>query len=231
MPDRNHYENAEAEVTKHEIFQRLYYGDTPVLTYHIFYPQFSGAVFSKAFRKMNRYYRRVAATYQRHYQTVFYKMAVESYKITLHEGYPFHPYEADLVYEITLNQDCTLSLYFDRYEYTGGAHGNTIRFSDTWYLPLSRKLLLSELFPNNRQFRHNLLIAIIDEIQKNPSDYFQNFDEVTVDTFDPRNFYLSPQFLNIYFQQYEIAPYSTGIPVFSIPYERVGATRPTCQDE
>jgi hypothetical protein len=66
----------------------------------------------------------------------------------------------------------------------------------------------------------------VDEIRKNPESYFPNPEKTVNDTMQPQNFYLSPQYLNIYFNQYDIAPYSSGIPVFSIPYERVGIVLP-----
>lgn len=219
--------STDVNVTKNEIYRNLNFGDTQLLTYHILYPQFSGA-FPTVLHKLNRYYRRLAYTYRRHFETGLFKIAVESYKDSLRNGYPFNPFEADLFYEITLNQDCTISLYYDRYEFTGGAHGNTIRFSDSWYLPLCRKLVLPDLFLTTRHFARNLSQIIISEIEKNPESYFPDPNKTVIEAFDPRNFYLSPKYLNIYFNQYDIAPYSSGIPLFSIPYERANATPPAC---
>ena len=32
----------------------------------------------------------------------------------------------------------------------------------------------------------------------------------------------------VYYQQYEIAPYASGIPVFEIPYADLGIEKPNC---
>ncbi|MEM5769578.1 MAG: RsiV family protein, partial [Bacillota bacterium] len=38
-----------------------------------------------------------------------------------------------------------------------------------------------------------------------------------VQTWNPCSFYMVPEGLAVYFQQYDIAPYVMGIPVFVIP--------------
>jgi hypothetical protein len=42
------------------------------------------------------------------------------------------------------------------------------------------------------------------------------------------NFYLTKEGVVIYFQQYDIAPYSSGLPTFVIPYGPGGAVTPRC---
>ncbi|HBE05222.1 MAG TPA: hypothetical protein DCY85_01895, partial [Firmicutes bacterium] len=61
-----------------------------------------------------------------------YQEAIEAYDDLQKEGFPFHPWEAYLKFQVTYNAHGLLSLYIDRYVYQGGAHGNTLRSSATW---------------------------------------------------------------------------------------------------
>lgn len=46
--------------------------------------------------------------------------------------------------------------------------------------------------------------------------YFENYCELVLETFRLENYYIIPNGIVIYFQQYDIAPYSSGIPIFYI---------------
>jgi hypothetical protein len=56
--------------------------------------------------------------------------------------------------------------------------------------------------------------------------YFENYAELVNENFKPSHFYLSKDGVVIYFQQYDIAPYATGMPSFTIPYGPGGAILP-----
>ncbi|HWQ73960.1 MAG TPA: RsiV family protein, partial [Syntrophomonas sp.] len=47
-----------------------------------------------------------------------------------------------------------------------------------------------------------------------------NYEELVEQTFDVNNFYCTPQGVVVYFQQYDIAPYASGIREFLLPYNR-----------
>lgn len=97
-----------------------------------------------------------------------------------------------------------------------GAHGNTIRSSQNWNLRTGRQLPLSYFYPNNPNYVLDILRSIIAQIKENPENYFDNYCELVLETFNLESFYVTPESIAIYFQQYDIAPYSTGIPVFNI---------------
>ena len=119
----------------------------------------------------------------------------------------------------TLNRACIVSLYTDEYQFTGGAHGMTVRTADNWNLRTGRRFALCDLFPRHRDCRQMILRQIITQIARDPSSYFDNYRELVVQNFDPRRFYLTQDAVMVYFGLYEIAPYSSGMPVFAIPYE------------
>ena len=62
------------------------------------------------------------------------------------------------------------------------------------------------------------LDGIQAQIACRPQDYFDNASLLAVQQFDPRRFYCTPRGVVLYYQQYEIAPYSSGIPEFFFPY-------------
>ena len=57
-----------------------------------------------------------------------------------------------------------------------------------------------------------------ENIQQNPGINFEDYHALIVKYFNEEHYYLTPSGVAIYYQQYEIAPYSTGIVVFTISY-------------
>jgi hypothetical protein len=145
--------------------------------------------------------------------------AVKVYKEAVANGYPVRPFESLLVYQVTKNDLGLLSLYRDRYDYMGGAHGLTIRKSNTYSLKTGANLPLDAFFPNNYNYIQFLIDEMIKIAKKDPSIYFENYQELIIKYFNPKNYYLTPDGIAIFYQQYEVAPYSSGIIVFEIPYE------------
>ena len=160
-----------------------------------------------------------------------YQQAIAACKAARENGFPFHPYDAVLQYEVTYNRNCHFSLYRDQYTFTGGAHGSTIRTSDTWDLIYGCSIPLSCFFPPGQDYRAFLTEQIIRQadcqMQQNPGIFFENYRDLIVANFNPESYYLTPSGLAVYYQQYEIAPYSTGIVVFTIPYQTLG-WHPSC---
>lgn len=175
-----------------------------------------------ACRKINMYFNNYINNLYNYISTSTLDDAVSGYKFATANNYPFFPYEVDLDYKITMNSNYILSMYFDKYEFTGGAHGNTIRFGTTWDLKNGNLLTLSEIFPNVNNLNEQLISQIILQanynMKKNPGIYFNNYKDLIKTNFNEANFYLTPNSVNIFYQQYDIAPYSTGIVVFSIPF-------------
>ncbi len=162
--------------------------------------------------------------------TTLYENAVETYQYTQEEGFPFNAYGAGLYYKATFNQDCFLSMYRDQYEYTGGAHPNTLRYSDTWNLRTGTVVPLGSFFQPGSNYQQLLLGLILVQADKNQAAepiYFEDYRKLIVEQFNPKSFYLSPCGLVIYYQQYDIAPYYVGIVEFTIPYKAL-KNPPSC---
>lgn len=162
-----------------------------------------------------------------------FQMAKVQYEYLVSNGFPVNRYEIYVSYEVTLNHNCALSIYFDKYEYAGGAHGLTSRESDTWDLKRSKMIYLRNLFPCGLDYSQCIKENIkkqISQIRREESYwFFDDYQELVDKNLKEKSFYLSPEGLIIYFQQYDIAPYASGIPTFLIPYGTCGVKVPSCK--
>ena len=186
-----------------------------VLHWRIVFPQFFSQRFAQQARQINNHYRGEALQRRQFATSQLYPAAVRKQQM----GGVALPYELENTFNVTLNRACIVSLYTDEYQFTGGAHGMTVRTADNWNLRTGRRFALCDLFPRHRDCRQLILRQIITQIARDPSSYFDNYRELVVQNFDPRRFYLTQDAVMVYFGLYEIAPYSSGMPVFAIPYE------------
>lgn len=212
------------EVRKMELKDEMKYRGTTVLTYTIRFPEFRTTLpqFRRAVVMINRYYRQQALQAVRYSRKNLYHDAVAQYLYAKENDYPIMVYEVDMDYTITYNENCTLSLYFDQYTFTGGAHGNTVRSSDTWSLQSGRQLPIERFVArplHPKQYITEQVIRQIREQIANGDDYyFDDYEKNVVTEFDPDQFYLRPEGLVVYYQLYTIAPYVSGIREFLLPF-------------
>ena len=103
----------------------------------------------------------------------------------------------------------------DQYEYTGGAHGPPQGVTN---LNLQKcglvKPALVQCPPDCRDYIQEMEA----QIAKHPDIYFENYRELIRETFNENSFYCTPRGIVVYYQQYDIAPYASGIREFEIPY-------------
>ena len=195
----------------------MYYGDTLVLKYKIYYPCIISD--SKSTNSINNFFYLEAKNSEDYCRTVLYQMAQEDAMDSTDR--PFNNYEFIVDFTVTYNQCCIISLYTDTYTYTGGAHGNTIRKSNTWNLTTGTLMQLGDVYPltpnSLLDLQECIQQQISERLQENPGIYFDNYRFLLRDTFNANSFYLLPLHGIIYYQQYDIAPYSTGIPEFCFP--------------
>ena len=224
-----------AEITMREIKKAYTYKDTNVLTLEIVYPEISLAGPSRAQQRINRSFRMQVLRFYHHAERSLYPSSVREYRDALENGFPFRPYDAVMHYAVTLNRDCHLSDYYDAYEYTGGAHGNTLRASDAFFLQNGRRLELMNLFPSGTDCRQKILSGILAQAEsnmdENPNVYFADYRALILKYFNPESFFLTEEGIGIYFQQYQIAPYSTGIVVFLLTYASLDIGAPECDGQ
>lgn len=202
----------------------LTYDNVPVISYTINYPQFQSTTENSFINEINDHYRQNAYELTRYVKDTLYKQAVEQYNYSKENNYPIIPYEVFETYKITYLMDCYISLYFDQYMFTGGAHGNTVRRADTWNICENKKMELKDFFPNCPDYKEQIITYIINDITDQLKDpkaqgtYFDSYAKDVATAFNEESFYLTEDGIVIYFGQYDIAPYSSGIREFLLPY-------------
>lgn len=130
------------------------------------------------------------------------------------------PFEIVSKYQVGLNKNNILSIPIDYYQYTGGAHGLTIRNGYNFKVNTGTLLKLGDLFKEKYDYVTIINNEVKKQIAQKPEDYFDNgtvFKTIKPD----QEFYLTNSEIVIYFQLYEIAPYVGGIREFKIPYSEI----------
>jgi len=227
--------NNRADIATNKLNRVFKHNNAPVLKLDIEYPVVLLPHGSGVQTRINLHYKNYARNFYRYAELTMLPAAIEQYEAAKKDGNPFNVYEAVMTYCVTLNGDCRMSAFADKYEYTGGAHGSTTRSSNTWDLQNGNHVKMVNLFGTDTRYRKTVIRKIQAEAEKsaaeNPDIYFDNYRQLIEDNFNSQSFFLTPKNLNVYYQQYDIAPYSTGIVVFELPYESLGIERPRCMQE
>lgn len=199
----------------------MFYKNIPIFSYQINYPSFSTTCSLTSAQIINEYYARTAKNTEEYCRTVLYEQALESARYIQVNNPPFNSYTFDADYYITFNVGCVTSLYIDTYTYMGGAHGETKRTSNTWDFRTGNQLQLYDMNPltflSISMLQKQIEQQIADRMVENPGSYFSDYRTLLQNTFNPNSFFLRPNNMIIYYQQYDIAPYYTGLPEFSFP--------------
>lgn len=122
------------------------------------------------------------------------------------------PFIYEVSYTTSLNAAGFISLIFNYYEYSGGAHGNYSSFGININTNTGNLLSLEEVI-DERYFPELALLIekkLKDKYNVNKltdAGFFDDKIEIDLE----RNFYFTPHSMVIGFDPYEIAPYSMGI--------------------
>lgn len=120
----------------------------------------------------------------------------------------------------SFHTDELISLPVTYYQYTGGAHGLTTKVAYNYNLKTGKILKLKDLFKEGFDYKRIIDKKVREDIEKEKDIYFENgalFKGIS----ENQAYYLNRDSIIVYFQQYEIAPYSSGIREFKIPYEEL----------
>lgn len=210
-------------IEKRILHGELEYKGSIILTYEIEYPEITTSNYELGKNTFNNFNKNIALSLENRAKHELFEEAKKVYEYNISNGFPVFVYEVIQKYEITYNEDYIISLYSDQYEFTGGAHGNTIRSSQNWDLRTAKQIKLSSFFPDNDYYiidiLKNINAQIKEQIQSGNNFYFPEYCELVLETFRLENYYLTKNSIAIFFQQYDIAPYSSGIPVFYLTYK------------
>jgi len=133
------------------------------------------------------------------------------------EGWEIRKYEAFAYYIVHYQKDDLLSFSVFYYSYTLGAHGHTLQRAYNFNLVNGEEILLSDILKEKKDYIDIINQEIITQIELNPQEYFTEWS-VFQSISEEQPFYLIEDGIVVYFGLYEIAPYSSGIRYFKIPY-------------
>ena len=136
-------------------------------------------------------------------------------------GKPVQPYEYRLTPVISLARPAIVSMYFEHWEYAGGAHPNTFYAAYTFGMigDAPRQLTLSDLFRPGTDGVKVVSDLVIAHLKREPDAFWVL--EGTVKTIDPKiasRFVFTPTALTILIQPYEVGPYSSGSFFVKVPF-------------
>ena len=198
--------------------KELYYQGEVIVKYSIEYPEIISSLYAHGSEIFNRENRKLALQLKQFAEGELYHQAKETYEYNKAHGYPIMIYELMRECKITYNFQNLISLYCDEYTFTGGAHGNTLRKSQTWDLAIGNQVPLKAFFAGNEYYQLDIIKQINEQIAKQIAEgnniYFPDYCQLVLETFRLENYYLTPKGIVIFFQQYDIAPYSSGIMTF-----------------
>jgi len=207
-------------IKSQELKDTFYYRRTPMVNVRLSLPHMDGQDYATA--RFNMYYRQKARASFNYARTRLYPQAVRQYQYAASQEFPFHTYELIQTFEPTYCKKPIVSLYYDQYEFTGGAHGNTVRSADTWDMSRGTLLRLSDLFKAGYDYRTVIIRTIENEALRRQETgqvpYLDDLEENIVKFFDEKNFYLSEIGVVIFYPLYTIAPYVAGIQTFTVPW-------------
>ncbi|WP_313756049.1 DUF3298 and DUF4163 domain-containing protein [Tissierella sp.] len=115
-------------------------------------------------------------------------------------------------WELKNNDKGILSLTLINYAFSGGAHGLTIVKGLTFDIKNGRLYELKDLFKPGVNYVKVLSEEIEEQIEDRNIQTLEEFKSIKPD----QDFYIADLSLTIFFQEYEIAPYSYGILYFPI---------------
>ena len=209
----------EPVIEEKSVQDEMLYNEVKVLRYSIFYPEMTNA---KESERINAYYFGRAKRQERAVRNRLYKESVTRYKKSALRQIPFFETQVASDFCTSYLTGTFFSLYEDSYEYLGGANGQTERFSQTWLLERGRKLRLSDFFKRRTHWRNlifdSIAATIREQIAEGEGSYFDNWELLIRRYFNQNNFYLTEEGFALFYQETTIAPHSSGVVVFIVPY-------------
>jgi len=144
------------------------------------------------------------------------EMARQNQKDFADANFPLREFVGRVDYDLK-NSNQILSIKFNYYQYTGGAHGNPYSLSYNIDLATGEDIKLVDFLEDKKLTFSQVEDLIKSEIKKEPDLFFQE-DYGFQSLNENQCYYLEAGELVVYFQPYAIAPYSSGMPEFRIEY-------------
>lgn len=170
-------------------------------------------------KKINAYYEEMLEKYISNMKSELKAAGEANAEIT--EG-EYIPCSASQVYEIALNNEKFLSVKRVCSQFSGGIHGNTEYFSDSFSFESGERLVLSDIFTVSAdEYLDRIFKEVLLQIRMDDSEYFGDYESSVKTLYNTEDFYLTADSIVVFYSEYTLGPYSLGIPEYSISFEDV----------
>ena len=167
-------------------------------------PQISGVTAAAGFnRRAERLVRQRIATFKRDIGTPERGSRARSLEIN---------------YSVSLVSDNLISVGFDAYFETGGAHPNSYSFVLNYDLQSGRELALGDLFKPNSGYLRVISDYCIRQLRNQVSDYDTLRDGAAPTTNNYNSWLITQRGLSVTFDSYQVASYAEGPKGVLVPY-------------
>ncbi|WP_028390820.1 DUF3298 and DUF4163 domain-containing protein [Bacillus cihuensis] len=201
------------------------YADAPVkvITYKykdldfLTFPQLSKLINKTAQNKINAIFNKHIQNSYDNFQNLKKSMEKIQGEPLCKEAPSACQYEYNSSYKVLFNKDHKISILMYDYQFSGGAHGNTIVTAYNFNTENGKQYKLDDIIIKENSYA-KISNYVKEYIQKHPDVFFTDSEtlnalKVTKD----HAFYFVDDGIALLFQSYEIAPYSSGQPVIIIP--------------
>ena len=132
-------------------------------------------------------------------------------------------WEKNLSMDIRHNENNIVSIKFEKYAYTGGAHGISMTEYAVCDLVKNKKLTLNDIFKENAKVEiDNILDTKLRKLNGLNSEESLRDAGFFVDRVEwSDNFFINNQGIGFFYNVYEIAPYASGTTELFIPFTEI----------
>jgi len=121
------------------------------------------------------------------------------------------PFEYELAFDITADEDKLLSVVYRNISSTGGAHPNQWKDTMVYSFETGELLTLGEIFKMDEDIvTYSMKRFYETEIEENPTQFYENALELLPEALEHLEYYVTEDRVVFFFNPYEIAPYARG---------------------
>jgi hypothetical protein len=126
----------------------------------------------------------------------------------------------DIKWDEKYNKNNFLSVVEEKYVYTGGAHGNTVRIPKNIDVAGEKTVKLSDLFENDG-YTTTLNRMINEQLTEHSDEYRDLWAKPEIKNSHQTDFYIDGKNLVIFFQPYDLSYYARGFVEFPLPLDEL----------
>ncbi|WP_129690088.1 DUF3298 and DUF4163 domain-containing protein [Gottfriedia acidiceleris] len=201
----------ENSLTRHIKITEQKLNDAPIK-----YPQISGASNSTAQQKINSILKQGADLANSNRLKLLEDEKEAKSKWDASQG-PWRPYEYVFTYKVLYNNLDKLSVIYNEYSYTGGAHGMTMGTTFNFDVKTGEVVPLSKLINENTK---SVQEYAYQQLQKKYKGYVLIKSPNEIDLSDKNRLWAFDHAgIKLIFKEYEVAAYAAGMPEVFIPVQ------------